>query len=76
MKLISTVAGRFLVEEAVVNLIDAVQNDVTAALRNGDDDRYRIQRGILESLLARYATPINPVFVIPVTRRELLAVAS
>jgi hypothetical protein len=76
MKLISTAGGRFLVEEALAPLIANVTHDMATALRNGDDARYRAQRAILEGLLARHATRVNPGFVVPVTRRELLAVAS
>ncbi len=58
MKFAPTVAGRFLVDDRVVPLLSAIERDLKVALAIDDQDRYRVQRGILESLLAIYASPL------------------
>lgn len=71
MVLLDTVAGRFLVQPEVVSLVRKLQDDLKAALAANDHDRYRIQRGIFESVLERHAMPVRQIFVTPRSEREL-----
>lgn len=74
MRVLSTVAGRFLVNERVAPLVQQMDSELKGDRDRGAADRYAARRAIFESLLARYGSPIHPVFALPATRRELMEV--